>query len=151
MTLTSTRVRNRWFTIGLVATVLAACGGEGDAVHVTNATYRAPLGSGSVGVGYMTIESRATDQIVAVASPAARSVEIHSTVFNGATASMRPTPTLDLPANTPVKLAAGGVHLMVIEPQRIESGATFPVTLQLASGRTLNVELAVDQNPVGPS
>lgn len=129
----------------LLGMLLTACSGQTDTVVVSNAMYRPPLGSGVVGVAYLTIESRTADRIVGVSSSAAKMVEIHSTVFEGSMASMQPLATLDLPANTPVELSAGGRHLMVIEPQPVVSMETFPITIQLESGRILNIDCAIDR------
>lgn len=129
----------------LAAMTLMSCIQATDEVVVSDAVYRPPLGAGVVGVAYLTIESPTADRIVGVSSPAARAVEIHSTVFEGAMASMHPQQTLELPPNTPVELSAGGRHLMVIEPQSVVSMDTFPITLQLESGRTLNIQCAIDR------
>ena len=138
----------RWaFVLMLSALFSAACSSADDAVKVTDATYRPPLGNGTVGVAYMTIESGVADRVVEVSSPAARRVEIHSTVFEGAMASMQPSANLDLPANTPVQLAPGGIHLMVIDPQPIETKGSFPVTIRLESGRTIEIDCAVTPTP----
>ncbi len=123
----------------------AACGGEGEALRVTDAIYRPPLGGGVMGVAYLTIESSTADTIVAVSSPAASAVELHATVVDGASVSMRPAGEVELPAGIPVHLAPGGQHLMVIEPQSIENGDTFPVTIQLKSGRSITAECAIDR------
>lgn len=129
----------------LLSMPLVACSGQTETVVVSNAVYRPPLGSGSVGVAYLTIESRTADRIVGVSSSAAKLVEIHSTVFEGSMASMQPLNILDLPANTPVELSAGGRHLMVIEPQPVVRMDTFPITIQLESGRILNIDCAIDR------
>lgn len=141
------RSRTRALALTLCALFLAGCTPADDGVTVTDAIYQPPLGAGTVGVAYMTIESAAADRVVGVSSPAARAVEIHSTVFDGAMASMQLSDTLELPANTPVPFTPGGRHLMVIDPQPIENIDSFPITIRLESGRSIDIDCAIPPSP----
>lgn len=122
------------------AFLIAGCAQPSAPVTVSDPVYRPPLGAGSVGAAYFTIESASDDSVVSFSSPMAAAVEIHETVVENGRASMRPIGALELPARTPVALEPGGVHLMIIDPQPLEADQTFPLTIELESGVTLTVE-----------
>jgi periplasmic copper chaperone A len=119
---------------------LAACDMSGGDLRVENAVYRAPLGASDVGVAYFTIRSPKADRIVAVSSVGAEAVEMHGTVMEDNMASMQRLETVDLPAGKDVVFAQGGKHLMVFSPKAVAPGKSFPITIQLESGRKDTVE-----------
>ena len=54
--------------------LLAACGGQTVSLTVDDATYRAPLTDGGLGVAYFSITSSTADRITGVSSPQAERV-----------------------------------------------------------------------------
>jgi copper(I)-binding protein len=126
----------------LVSIVLSACARAGSGEPgVTDAAYRAPLGASTVGVLYMTVESPADDAVVGLSSPQAERIELHeSTLSEHGMAGMKALETLPLPAGKPVELKPGGVHAMVFSPAPLGPDEVFSVTLELKSGKRLNVE-----------
>jgi len=126
--------------LAATAFLLSSCGQPSAPVTVSDPVYRPPLGAGSVGAAYFTIESASDDSAVSFSSPMAAAVEIHETVVENGRASMRPIGALELPARTPVALEPGGMHLMIIDPQPLEADQTFPLMIKLESGVTLTVE-----------
>ena len=57
---------------------------------------------------------------------------------------MRHIHALDVPAGGSVKLAPGGLHLMLMQPVApLELGASVPVELELADGRRLRGDFEV--------
>lgn len=133
-----------WLSAAL-ALLVAACAPSPE-LEIRDAAYRPPLGAGTVGAAYFSIESSIEDRIVAVSSELASAVEIHETIVENGRASMRPLPTFELPAGEAVELAPGGVHLMVIGPYPLEGRTTFPITIQLESGRLLQTECTLLEN-----
>lgn len=129
----------------VLATLVIACAPSPE-LEIRDAAYRPPLGAGTVGAAYFSIESSTEDRIVAVSSELASAIEIHETIVENGRVSMRPLPEFELPAGETVSLSPGGVHLMVIGPYPLEDRATFPITIQLESGRILNAECAVLAN-----
>lgn len=121
--------------IGLVGLGLAACSGAGE-LKVEDARYRAPLVDGGTGVAYFSITSPAADRIVGVSSPQAQTVEIHESMSAGGMAGMQMVASVELPAGETVTFGPGGLHLMVISPQPMAAGATFPIQIDLESGRS---------------
>ena len=135
-----TGVRRSAMWLAAMALLIAGCGQPDAPVTVSDPVYRPPLGAGSVGAAYLTIESASDDSVVSFSSPMAAAVEIHETVVENGRASMRPIGALELPAHTPVALEPGGMHLMIIDPQPIEVDQTFPLMIELESGVTLTVK-----------
>lgn len=121
----------------------------------------------TAGAAYMTISSTAADKLVgaSVDSSVAAKVEIHETrmvdggmgsdttmMMGGETTmpgmgamEMVPVDSLDIPAGTPVELAPGGYHLMILDlAAPLELGSTFTITLRFeqAGERTVDVVVA---------
>lgn len=100
---------------------------------------------------YLTLENHGTDpdRLVAVATPAARSAELHTTSVDAqGVASMRPVQAIDLPAGGQAQLAPGGLHIMLMGlTQPLEVGQHFPVTLTFEKAGEMTVEVAVEGRP----
>jgi periplasmic copper chaperone A len=137
--------------LSAAALLLAACGEQatqtapdatGDtqadaadaaAPSIENAWVRTPAPGRDVTAGYVTLTAMGEDdQLVAVSSPDAARIEIHTMEMADDVMRMRQLEALDLPAGQPVSLAPGGDHLMIF-------GYTAPdgeieLTLTFASG-----------------
>ena len=87
------------------------------------------------------------DRLVAVQADVANAVEIHETQMEGDVMRMRQVEGgIELPPRTQVELKPGGYHIMLIGLTRdLAVGDKFPITLQFASGATLEVEAEVRQ------
>lgn len=116
-----------------LALVLAGCG-QG-APRIGDAEYREPLGASGIGVAYFSVMSPAADAIVGVSSPQAERIEMHASVTEGTQTSMKRQERVDLPAGETVTFGPGGLHLMVFQPEPLQPGATFPIQIDLQSGR----------------
>jgi len=126
-----------------LALMLAACGGPATSLTVDEATYRAPLTEKGAGVAYFSITSSTADRIIGLTSPQADRVEMHNSVTSAdGMASMVRLDSVDLPAGETVTFGPGGLHVMVFAPQLIESGATFPIQIELESGRNETISFA---------
>ena len=126
-----------------LALLLAACGGTTTSLTVDDATYRAPLTDKGAGVAYFSITSSVEDKIIGLSSPTADRVEMHNSVRSteGLASMVRPD-SVDLPAGKTVTFAPGGLHVMVFGPQPIAEGATFPIQIELESGRNETISFA---------
>ncbi len=98
---------------------------------------------------YMVLANKgaAADRLVAAQADVAKSVEIHETKMEGDMMRMQPVEGgIEVPAGGQVELKPGGYHVMLIGLTRdLNPGDKFPVTLQFASGATLQVEAEVRQ------
>ena len=66
------------------------------------------------GAAYVTLRSTEQDRLVAVSSPAATQVQLHQMTMEGSVMRMREMPGIPLPPGQPVRLAPGGLHLMLV-------------------------------------
>lgn len=119
---------------------------QGSGVTVTAPWTRA-AGAGTTGVGYMTLRNGGAqpDRIVSARTPAARAVELHTHTREGDVMRMRPVEAIDLPPGQEVRLAPGGMHLMLVGlAAPLRQGERVPVTLVLERGGEVQVELQVE-------
>ncbi|MDN3562891.1 copper chaperone PCu(A)C [Paeniroseomonas aquatica] len=98
--------------------------------------------------GYMVIRNTgaAPDRLVSAETPRAARIEMHEMSVTDGIMRMRPIAGgIPLPPGGEVRLAPGGLHLMLIGPQGgFEQGARVPVTLVFEHAGRITVELAVD-------
>jgi copper(I)-binding protein len=101
---------------------------------------------GGVGGAFMRLSNAGAtaDRLLAVASPAARAVEMHTTIQDGDVMRMRPVGMIDLPAGGAVQLQPGGLHLMLMGLNRpLNPGETVAVTLTFERAGAITVEIPV--------
>jgi copper(I)-binding protein len=85
------------------------------------------------------VRSETADRIIGVSSPEAASIEMHGSVSNGVQTVMKRMESVDLPAGQTVTFGPKGMHLMVFGPKPLAEGATFPIQIELQSGRSETV------------
>jgi copper(I)-binding protein len=121
-------------------------------VEIKDAWARATPGKAENGAAYLTIVAPATDKLVAVSSPAAKKTGLHTMTTEDGIMKMRPLDGLDVPANQPVTLKPGGIHIMLQglnEP--LQAGKSFPLTLTFEKAGERQVEVAVEKpGAMGP-
>jgi hypothetical protein len=134
----------------LLLLVLSAAGtgpaAGGDAApRVDDAWIRAAPPVAQVMAGYLTLRAGAQAiELLGADCDGFGRVEIHETVLTDSVASMRPLPRLRVEAGDSVTFAPGGLHLMLLEPERIPpAGAVVDCRLELAGGGTLAMTASV--------
>ena len=128
--------------LGLLASVTVAAV---EPMNVRNAWVRAPVAGQPVVAAYLELESPRDAVLVGVESALAGRVELHAMTMEGGVMRMRQVPRIDLPANKPVKLAPGGLHLMLFgvkEP--VKPGSSVPLTLIVESADGTRSAVRVD-------
>jgi len=106
---------------------------------VRDAWVRAPAPGQKVAGAYMEITGRANYWLISVASPVAARAELHATTLDGGVMKMRPLEKVELPGGKPVKLAPGGLHIMLIDlRQSLKRGDKVPITLTLLRDDLVN-------------
>ena len=129
--------------IGFAALLLAAQAFAGE-IKVSDVWARATAPgqeNGSVG---LVITSQKDARLIAVASPAAESAEIHTMTMDNGVMQMRQLEYLPLPAKQAVTLGPGGEHLMLFGLKHaLKAGDTFPLTLtvQHADKKTEKIKI----------
>ena len=160
-----TRAAAGAIALALAATGLVACGDDGedtasedttttsteaatDAVQVAGAWARpvADLAAQDTSAIYLSIAGGATDDALVAASvpeDVAGTVELHETAaadgdMGGGMMTMRQVESIPVPAGETVNLEPGGLHIMLLDVQRvIEPGEAIDVTLTFDSGEEL--------------
>lgn len=149
-----TGLRRRSSELALAALIVAgstvpAGAARGESVTVKDAWVRAPAPGQKVAGAYMELVSRTNMVLTAVASPAAASVELHRTSMEGGVMRMRPVARIELPAGKAVKLAPGGLHIMLVDlRQPLKPGDRVQLTLTVeragvANRSTVTIEAEV--------
>ena len=99
-------------------------------VKVTEAWVRAPVAGQTVVGGYMEIVSPVHALLIGVASPVAGRAELHATAMDGGVMRMRQVDSIELPPAQAVRLAPGGLHVMLIDLKGpLKPGDRVPLTL----------------------
>lgn len=118
-------------------------------VRAEDAFARATAPRQTVGAAYVTLTSQADDRLLSATSPAAARVELHTMTMDGAVMQMRElTDGLPLPAGQAVKLAPGGLHIMLVDLKApLVSGQVVTVALRFQNAPPM--ELRVPVAPIG--
>ncbi|MEO5346458.1 MAG: copper chaperone PCu(A)C [Magnetococcus sp. YQC-9] len=108
-----------------------------DQLHIQDPWVRAaPPAAPALG-GYMTLHNPDSKEkkIVGASSPLFSKVEIHETVQQDGKSQMRPKPQLAIAPGAQVKMAPGGLHIMLIGPKKsLQPKDSVPLTLKFADG-----------------
>ena len=125
---------------------LAALGAYAqDAVKITAPWARATPGGAKNGAAYMTLESASPDALVAVSSPIADRLELHTHVQDAGVMKMMPIEQVTLDPGKQVEMKPGGIHVMMMGLKRpLTEGEMFPLTLTFKSGKR-EVEVRVEK------
>ena len=130
-----------WAASMVLALLMAACGGSGDGLVVSDARLGMPTGPNAA--LYFTIENHSdgADILESAATEVAASVEIHETIAgDDGTMGMRPVDApLEVPADGSLMFEPGGFHLMLVDVERLDVGEEIEITLtwENAGGMTI--------------
>jgi copper(I)-binding protein len=119
---------------------------EPTGIEVTEAWARASAGRTQSAAAYLTLVNRgpADDKLMSVSSPIAKHVHLHKEEMSqGNVVRMVMVESIDLPAGNTVKLAPGGLHVMLMELDHpLVAGQQVPLRLRFAKAG----DLAIDAN-----
>ena len=116
-------------------------------VSVVQPWSRATPPGAKIGVGFMRLKNAgaAAERVIAVSSPVAGRVEMHVTMREGDVMKMRQVESFEVPPGATLELKPGGAHLMLVDLKRpLAKGERVPLTLRLAKGGEVTVELTVE-------
>ena len=137
--------------IGWLLTAPAAMA-QTSQVEIKDAWARATPAKADAGAAYLTILSPVPDELVSISSPVAKKAGLHTMTMEGSVMKMRSLDKVDVPANQPVTLKPGGMHIMLQGlNQPLQAGGTFPLTLTFEKAGQKQVEVAVEKaGAMGP-
>ena len=120
-------------------------------VSVKDAWVRGTVAGQKATGAFMQITSATDTALVAVASPVAKVVEIHTMSHEGGVMKMRAVDAIAVPAGKPVELGPGGFHVMLMDlGQPLKEGEKVPLTLTFAdkSGKKTTQEVTATVRPL---
>lgn len=134
----------------LAASLFSVVAIAGD-IHIEKATVRATAPGQETAMGDLHITSKQAASLVAVATPAAHSVELHRMTTDNGMMKMREVKAIALPAGKRVDLGASGYHLMLMglkHPFKEGTTVPFTITIQLADKELVTLEVAAHVTPL---
>lgn len=137
---------------GILLSVSAMAADSG--ITVDDAWARATAPGQDSGSVQFSIASKKAAKLVAIASPVAGAVEIHSMTHENGKMKMRAVESLALPAGKVVDLGKNGNHAMLIGlKQPLKAGDSVPLTLtiEFADKHKATVEVKAEVMTHGPS
>ncbi len=147
--------------VSLLGIARAAQRAEGEkTIHLANAWARrapamregadAPRGAPAAGLGngavYVTIENRGgtPDALLAAATDAARTAELHETINDGGVMRMRPLPKFEVSGGAKLEMKPGGHHIMLLGLTcDLKPGDTVKLTLTFERAGRMTVDAPV--------
>jgi len=129
----------------LILVLIFPCGASAE-LDIHNAWIKNLPPAVPVRAGYMTIRNARADaiSIIAIRSDAFSSVEIHRTIAEDGMMRMEAVPTLVIEPDSTVKLAPGGLHLMMMNPaEPTKPGDVLQIVIELDDGSTQNLNMTV--------
>lgn len=129
---TDSRVSFRWLRqlAPAVAGVCFMTAAQAAEVSVQDVWLRQPAPGQSVAGVFLTIRSEQNAALVAASSPVAGSAQLHRMSMDNGVMRMRPVARIDLPAGQTVRLAPGGLHVMLLDLRRqLHAGERIPLAL----------------------
>jgi hypothetical protein len=141
---------------GLVAALMVASGltlslppdaaMADDGLRVEKPWARAAINVARPAAAYLTVINGTDKQVTltGASSPAAGMTMIHRTVMEGNVMKMQPAGEIVIAAGKRFVFKPGGYHIMLMHLKGpIKEGDTFPLSVQFASGKTVEVTVPV--------
>lgn len=115
---------------------------------VSDAWVRASVAQQQATGAFMTLTASSDSKLVGVASPVAKTVQVHEMTMHGDVMGMREVKAVELPAGKPVTLDPNGYHVMLMGlKQQVKEGEQVPLTLTIEDAKGVKETLQV-QAPV---
>ncbi len=121
-------------------------------VTVKDAWVRGTVPAQKTTGAFATITSSEPAKLVAVKSPAAKTVEIHESMSHGGMMHMQAVESVALPAGKAVTLAPGGYHVMLVGLAKpLKAGDKVPLTFvtEDAKGKRSTTAIEAEVRPLG--
>nr|WP_158460816.1 copper chaperone PCu(A)C [Pseudomonas fluorescens] len=117
---------------------------------VSDAWVRASVPHQQATGAFMTLTASEDSKLLSVASPVARTVQVHEMTMNGDVMGMREVPSVVLPAGKQVSLDPSGLHVMLMGlVDQVKEGQQVPLTLTIEDSKGQRQTLEI-QAPVRP-
>lgn len=134
-----------WATGIIAALLLGNTHAAEPSVSASNARIRLLPGNLPL-AGYVDVANTGSRplRLTAASSPMFTLVEFHKSVHEGGTVGMVPVERIDLAPHETIRLAPGGIHLMLMGRSKpLKIGDEVPMIMEFADGRTVTLIFAV--------
>lgn len=139
----------------LIASTAIAQQDPAGTIRVDHSYARATMPGQTSGGAYLTLENRGDhpDTLIAVQSPAAQSVEIHTMAMSGNVMRMREIGSIDIKPGEKITMRPGdGYHLMLMGLKApLKAGDRLPLTLTFRKGGKMETTIVVDDGSMNHS
>lgn len=137
----------KMFSAWLLGSLLLAVPVHADqSLHVSDAWVRAAPPVAQAQAGYLTLMNHGKQEqsLVGASCASFAKVELHETVQHDGKSHMQARASIPVPPGGKVQLAPGGLHLMLINPQKtLQPAEKVAITLKFADGSELPVTAEV--------
>lgn len=119
-------------------------------IQVTQAWARPTPPTAQVGAVYFSVKNSGAkeDELVAVSSSVAASVEIHETQTVKGMMQMRQVASVSCPAGATLKIEPGGLHVMLLGlKQPLMAGSKVDLTLRFRDAGVLSIQVPIQNGP----
>lgn len=139
----------RFLAVAALA-LTAGCSGETEGLQISDVRVGAPTGPNAA-MYFTASGADEADSLRSASTDVAGEIQIHETISDEGTMSMRPVPRLELPAGGQLILEPGGYHLMLVGVDELEVGDTISVTLtwEVAGEMTVEAEVVDPSDTMG--
>lgn len=99
------------------------------------------------GAAYLTIHNHGNrgQLLTGAKTPVAQKVEIHTHIMDGQIMRMRKIDSIGIAPNKSIKMAPGGIHLMLLNLERkLQKGEEFPLAIKFESIDPINIKVKVE-------
>ncbi len=130
-------------SLGVAA--LVGCGPGTSRIEVADAVVPVPATADTAAI-YLRItnDGDADDRLLKVSTPRAELTTLHKTTVDpDGRATMAGVGSVKIPAGETVSLSPGGLHLMMLQPDRLAAGDTVDLTLTFEQAGTVTVPATV--------
>lgn len=134
----------RFLSLALLLALPPAACSKPVGVEVKSAWTRDSAGRMANAAVFMTLRSGTPDRLISASTPVAHKTDLMTMTGGSSAMEMTYVKGIDVPANTPVSLNAGGLHVWLANlKQPLKAGQTFPLTLNFEKGGAREVSVSV--------
>lgn len=113
---------------------------------------RATVANATNAAVYMTITSPTSDRLIGASVPIAKKTDLMTMESGNGAMGMKYLEAIEIPANQPVSLNSGGLHIWLADLNRpLEAGQTFPLTLKFERAGERQVVVSIMDPAAAPS
>ncbi|MCD5993417.1 copper chaperone PCu(A)C [Pseudomonas sp. CDFA 602] len=136
--------RNAAKSVMLAVSLLALSAQVQAQIQVDDAWVRATVPGQPATGAFMRVTSTTDSTLVDVASPVAKTVQIHQSSMKNDVMSMQQVTSVELPAGKPVVFDSNGYHVMFIGlVAQVKEGDQVPLTLTVENGKGVKESINV--------